>query len=240
VVSELLAGGRSDVRIAANLRGAAIAGAAADGALHQAIFRALDPSQQGWPADGAPHRIALPGARAVVRIVDQGGLINPNTASDQLLSALLQKVGADARTARALGAAIADWRFPSAEPRAFGAKAPQYRAAGRAYGPPGAPFESRDELRLVLGMTPALYARLRSHLSVWWEGAPDPALADPTVARALAAVGAGSPGVQPVRVVAITAAATASGGARFVRRAVVRLDPTGRTGLFRILTWRQG
>jgi general secretion pathway protein K len=222
------------------LRGAAIAGAAADGALHQAIFRALDPSRQGWPADGAPHRIALPGARAVVRIVDQGGLINPNTASDQLLSALLQKVGADARTARALGAAIADWRFPSAEPRAFGAKAPQYRAAGRAYGPPGAPFESRDELRLVLGMTPALYARLRSHLSVWWEGAPDPALADPMVARALAAVGAGRPGVQPVRVVAITAAATASGGARFVRRAVVRLDPTGRTGLFRILTWRQG
>ena len=72
-----------------------------------------------------------------------------------------------------------------ANARDGGAKAPQYRAAGLPYGPPGTPFQSVDELADVLGMTPALFARLAPHLTVFTDGDPDLSTRDPVVSSAL-------------------------------------------------------
>ena len=54
--------------------------------------------------------------------------------------------------------------------RAGGPKLAQYQAAGLPYGPANRPFDSLDELGLVLGMTPTLLARMRPFLSVYQEG----------------------------------------------------------------------
>ena len=241
VATRVTASGRSAVQIAANLRNAAVAEAAADGAVQEAAFRMLDPSAAGWRADGQLRRLPMPSGTIALRLEDQAGKVNPNVASPELLAALFRQLGADTRAANSLAAAIADWRAPTAEARPLGAKAREYRNAGRTYGPPDAPFESIGELGAVLGMTPALLDRLAPHLSLFRDGDPDPGLADPVVLRALrGSLGAQEFAVSPqggVRVVAVTATAEPAGGSRFTRRAILRIGE-GRDGRpWQILGW---
>jgi general secretion pathway protein K len=224
------AAGRGETQLASNLRDSAAAEAAADAAVYQTIYYLLDTSQNRWAADGIVHQLALPHARAVVTATDQGGKVDLNMSSLPLLQALLRQVGVDNRTAISLAAAIVDWRSPSTKPLPQGAKAPQYRAAGRTLGPPNAPYRDLDEVRLVLGMTPELLARLRPYIALHLEGPPKPAVAPPLVQRALveaAANGDQQPMVddedRPL-VVQIVAEALSAGGGRFTRVADVRIN----------------
>ena len=239
LVGAVVAAGRGEAQLASNLRAGAIAEAAADGAVQQAIFHLLDASRGHWAADGAVHRLQLGGAAVDVRIESEAGKVNPNTAPPSLLQALLQAVGVDSSRATAIAAAIIDWR--SGESPGSGAQATAaYRAAGRDYGPPGEPLQSLDELGRVLGMTPAVLERLRPHLSLDLDQTPDPATADPVVAQALAAASGQSPQSEvnaDASVVRITASASGPGHARFVRRAVVRLDPAQPDQPFRVMDW---
>lgn len=243
ITTRLIAGGRSEVQLATNLRSATAAEMVADAAVHEAMFRFLDRRTSGWAADGTARRIALPGGVAIVRIEDEAGRVNPNQASEALLRALLQAVGADAGTARSVAAAMMDWRSMSAEPRQFGAKAPQYRAAGKDYAPPQAPFRSIGEVGLVLGMTPALLDRLTPYLTIYYEGDPDPALAAPLVVAAIRAatgqseLGAGSQ--QGARTLDVTAFAEGQTRGRFVRRAVVRVGAAADARPYQVLDWRR-
>ena len=138
-----------------------------------------------------------------------------------------------------LAANIVQWRFPTAEDPADGPKAQRYRAAGRDYAPPNANFQSVGELRLVLGMSPALVARLAPHLTLYTDSDPDARRADPVVARALALAGLPPPtgALPPPRVVTVVAEGVAAGGGRFTRRAVVSLGPDRAGRNFRIVTW---
>ncbi|WP_458094233.1 general secretion pathway protein GspK [Roseomonas sp. WA12] len=247
IVSSLVAGGRGEVRLSANLRAAATAEAIADAAIHEAIFRLLTPGESGWRGESPVRRferqLALPGGGASVSVEDQAGLVNPNGVSDALMQALLRRAGADQRQAQSITAAIADWRTRSTTPRPLGAKAPEYRQAGLGYGPPEAPFRSVAELGLVLGMTSALLERLAPNLTVLREGDPEGALAPPLVQQAIRDVtgqadfprasGAG------LRVFAISAAASAREGGRFTRRAVVRLGSALAERPYRILSWER-
>lgn len=228
------AAARSDLQLATNLRGAAELEAAADGAIHTAIFGLM---QAGATRDNPP-AARLPGADIVVDIVNQAGLVNPNVASPELLRALMVRLGADPRAAQNVASAIVDWRTPGVGPRPNGAKAPQYRAAGLGYGPPGAPFETLGELRDVLGITPALLAALTAHLTLYWDTDPVPELADPVVRAALRDVGvtrrAGQASSQVVR---ITADVRRPDGTRATRRAFVRLGASPNRRGWRVLAW---
>lgn len=248
IVSSLVAGGRGEVRLAANLRAAAAAEAIADGAVHEAIFRLLDASDAGWRPgrlgdEAAIREVVMAGGRAAVRIEDHAGLVNPNGVTDALMQALLVRAGADRRQAASITAAMADWRSPTAQPRSLGAKAPQYRQAGLDYAPPDAPFRSLSELGLVLGMTPTLLARLTPNMTVFREGDPEGALAPPLVEAALRDVFGSAPFPPPTRagarVVTISAVATGREGGRFARRAVVRVGPALAGRAYRILAWEQ-
>src|ERR1700752_666316 len=99
--TQILARGHGEAQLAGNLRGAAAAEAAADGAIEEAIFHLLDGSSRRWLADGAVHLIRFPSATVEVRIEDEAGKVNPNLASPALLRALLGRLGAEARTAAA-------------------------------------------------------------------------------------------------------------------------------------------
>lgn len=243
ITSRLIAAGRSEAKLAANLRASAAAEMLADAAVHEAAFHLLDGSA-AWPTDGRRQVLTLPGGAVVLRLQDQAGKVNPNQASEALLQALLRGVGADAGAARSIAAAIMDWRTLGSSARPYGAKAAEYRAAGRDYGPPNAPFRSVDELGLVLGMTPVLLAQLAPHLTVFYEGDPDPDIADPVVLQTLreatgqANLGGGGGGGN--RVVAITAEATERGGAQYVRRAVLRIGSGTDGRPYQVLDWRRG
>ena len=239
----ITASGRTDIQLAANLRAAARAEAAADGAIQEAAFHLVDPASP-WAADRQPHASRNAAVAIEIRIEDESGKINPNTATPELLRALLHAVDADARTSDELPIAIADWRFPGSNARPGAAKAPQYRAAGLPYAPPGAPFESLDELGAVLGMTPALLARLVPHLSIYNDRDPSPQRADPIVRQALREVYGPLPEAAgrgtPLRTVTVTASAQTAEGARFVRRATLRLGSGPKDAPVQVLTWESG
>lgn len=243
LATQLTAAGRTEAEIAANLRGGAIAEAAADGAVHEALARLLDPSTRQLLADGVVRRTAVPHGIVDVRVQDEGGKINPNTASPALLAALLRALRADPGTASSIAAAMAAWRMPSLGGPGFAPVAAQYRAAGHDYAPPGAPFQSLDEIGLVLGMTPELLARLTPHLSLYTEDSPVPSKADPVVLQALREStdslpeAGGAAGADAVLAMSITASAHMAGGANFTRYALVRMAPTTRGRPFQILVW---
>lgn len=223
--TQLVASGRGDAQLARNLLNAAELRVAADGAVQQAIFNMLLPPAQRWTDDGQVHVVRLGSAVVTLRIEDEEGKVNPNIASDGLLQALLLQVGANPFTAASVAAAIADWRSGTTQPSPMGAKAPQYVAAGRDYGPPGTDFRSLEELGEVLGMTPDLLERLRPHVTVYSDRDPDTTTRDPVVAAAL-----GGPGPAVVaadlnlEVASVIVEARGQGNAAFAERMVVRLS----------------
>ena len=239
IVTQVTAAGRSEALLTVNLRRAAALRAETDGAVNLAIFNLLDPAS-GWTADGSTHRTRLADGTVAIRITDEFGKINPSLASPAVLSALLRAVGEGADQSDELAANIVQWRYPTADDAASGAKAQRYRAAGKDYAPPNASFQSIGEVGLVLGITPELLARLSPHLTLYTDTDPDARRADPVVARALALAGTAPPTgpLPPARVVTVVAAAVADTGARFTRQAVVSLgaDRAGRP--FRIVAWQ--
>ena len=240
LVTHLTGAARSETQLAGNVRLASVLQAAADGGVNTAIFHALDTSDGHWPANGAEHELRLPGALLEVRIDNEAGKINPNSVQPQVLQALLHTQGVDQGAAARIAAAMVAWRFPDVQ--GDGARAPQYRNAGRDYGPPGAAFESLEEIGLVLGMTPDILARIRPYLSLYHDGDPDLRLAAPAVVQAYRESEGGDPpasGGPPLEtVISITASAVGADGGRFTRRAIVRIGQRSAGRLFEILTWQ--
>lgn len=241
VVTHIIASGRGEARIASNLRANAAAEARADGVIYEALFRLVDTSAARWTVDGPPRVIKFTDAVATVRVTSLTGKVNPNLASEPLLAALLAVVGADPDTAMSLAAAIADWRGRDSWFSPLVQRLGPYRTAGLADGPPGSPIESLDELANVLGMTPALLQALKPHLSLYQMGPPDPLAADPAVAQALRHLPAESTPPASAKVagsltVTIEADVATLDGARFTRRAVVRLGPAFPRG-YAVLAW---
>ncbi|MGH7188580.1 MAG: general secretion pathway protein GspK [Acetobacteraceae bacterium] len=241
VVSGIAASGHTESALASNLRNGAVAQAAADGAVAVALFHTLVSGPDHWPADGAPHVLMIGATRITVRILDQSGLVNPNTAPKALLVALLRRLGTDPGVALHIASAMVDWRSPGPAPSPGGAKLAQYRAADSAWSAPGGAFRSRREIALVLGMQPSLAARLAPYLSVYTEGEVDPRLAAPPVRQALADANGGVlPGFAPpqVETIEVTAEATSGAGARFTRRAVIHVGAAANS--LRTLAWQEG
>src|SRR5271170_725046 len=230
VVLHLTASGRTEIRIADNLVANAVAAAAADGAISEAIFNLADPRpEQRWPIDGSPQTLTVGDCRVEVRLEDEATRINPNLASPALMAALLQVAGSDPDAAQRVAAAIADWVGSSSTPQTADELQAGYRAAGLDYAPPGAPLETMDELGRVLGVTPKLYAALKPHLTLYGPAEPKPG-ADPIVTAAVAQLphlGGDAPPADPspqdVLTVRIIAAAHGPGNARVTHTAIVRV-----------------
>ena len=250
IVTRMTASGRTEIRIAENLRADAFAAAADDGAIYSAIFNQLDPNPDGrWPLNGQPRELTIGSSRVMVQLEDEAGRINPSTASPALLEALLRTTGSDAESARRLAVAIGDWVGAAAVApgaRSQNAVPADYRAAGLDYGPPGEPFETLDELGRVLGMTPAVLAAIRPHLTLFGPAQPNAQTADPVVAAALAATQQGPqalvPGNQPppdMLLVRITATAFGPSNARVSKSAIVRVG-TMLLGGYVVLAWGAG
>jgi hypothetical protein len=184
-----------------------------------------------------------------VVVTDERGKLDINQAAPALLQALFTTLGANKTDAQTVANAIADWR--SQQPAGLdtdSALVSGYRGDGRLWGPAGQEFQRLDELKLVLGMSPALYKASLPYLTLALEQGPWPGLASPavqaTIARAqhdggLTLDAADTRG--PV-VLRITARANGQNGASFTRRVLFRLDGTlsGPAWKYRILAWEDG
>lgn len=224
---------RSDGQVAANLRDEAVLRAAADGGIETAVV-ALLADHNADP----PRRLAI--GDAVVTVVSESlaGFINPNLASASLLRALLVRAGVAPAEADRLAETIVEWRTPGQQRAAGPGKAALYRAAGLDYGPPGGPFETIAELGDVLGMTPAILARVRPALSLFTDAPPNPALAPPLVRSALAEIGSIGRGASDRGAVFRIRATATNGRGLSEREAVIRLAPGPRP--WRVLAWGSG
>ena len=243
IVAHLTASGRTEIQIARNLVANAVADAAANGAISEAIFNQLDPNaDQRWPLNGEAHQLTVGNTRVTVRLEDEADRINPSVAPPVLLEALLRTTGSDPESARSLALAIGQWVGSAPAVGKQNAMA-AYRAAGLDYGPPGEPLETLDELGRVLGMTPAVLAAIRPHLTLFGPPQPNPASADPVVAAALAGIAQVAavpvPPNQPqleMTTVRITATALGPQNARVSKTAVVRIGAM-LPGGYAVLAW---
>jgi general secretion pathway protein K len=240
LVAQFTSAGRTETRVAANLRANAAAEAAADGGLHEAILRLL---QGVWLADDRPRLIRVEDAVVEIRITNQATKVNPNNASVPVIQALLTNIGVDPGKAPSLARAIVDWRSGGLKSLAGGTKLSQYQAAALPYGPANKLFDSVEEVGQVVGMTPALLARIRPFLSVYQEGdapSPDDSLGgapEQSISTDREGWYLGSTG--RVMVVAVKADAVGAKGGRFTRQAIVRLraEPSLDQAPYQILTW---
>src|SRR5450759_2558412 len=248
IFAQLTSSGRTEIRIAGNLVANAQAEAALDGAVFQTIFNLSDASpERRWSLDGTARELAVGDSRVSVRIEDEAARINPNLASPTLLEALLRAAGSDRESAQRLVAAIREWIGAPLAVRPKDAVSADYRAAGLDYEPPGAPLETIGELGRVLGMTPAVLAAIRPHLSLFGPPQPDASHADPVVAAILAAGAPGNPIAASPRnpqapdvvTARITADADGPGNARVRHVAVVRIGQM-LPGGYAILAWDSG
>jgi general secretion pathway protein K len=142
--------------------------AAAEAGLARAVLGLLDPRPEGrWRVDGVAQPFVLGRTKMRIAIQDELGRIDLNQADQALLSRLFQSLGLDAPAAMSLVDKILDWRDANPGRRLNGAKDRDYRAAGYTLGPRNGPFQSVDELQLVMGMSTELYERALPALTVY-------------------------------------------------------------------------
>ncbi len=201
------ASGRTATKAAFNTLENTKARLSADAAVQKAIFDLLiTGGRQPWPADGAlDYGIELGGARMRIQVRDEDGKIDVNAAGLELLEGLLRAVGVNEEQAVSLAARIGDFRDDDHDLTPFGAEDADYAAAGHPYGAADRPFRTVAELRHVLGMSDAIYERVRPHLTVYSDAeGVDAFRASKIVLNAL-------PGMTPEALEAVLAAAAATG-----------------------------
>jgi general secretion pathway protein K len=259
---------RSEALSARNAMSLAQVRAAANGAIERTAYELSRPRYpSAWASDGQPRQWQEGDITIVATAVDESAKIDLNTASELLLKGLLEHVGGTEPEATArLVDAILDWRDPDDFKRPNGAEEADYRAAGLKQKPANVSFETVTELARVLGVTPAVYARIADSLTVHsrqpginaMTASRDVLLALPTAtpetvdayiqqrADALAnklpvppfpAASGYAAGAVPVW--RIRAQATAPDGVTFAREAVVRPSGEARRPLIS-LAWQDG
>lgn len=222
---------RADTRLARNLADNARAEALADAGIHAAIFGLRQTGDFAWTADGRTYSLLLDGGEVQVSAQDEAGKFDLNTGSRDLLTRLLAHMALEPSSSTAVLDAVDDWRDEDALHRPHGAEDADYRAAGLPYGAKDGAFESVEELRYVRGVDAILYRRLAPLLTVHSRRRHVDSATAPSALRAAlpgdvsAPAAAGLRGRQ--RVFTLHAVAVTAEGARFARRAVVRLasDP---------------
>jgi general secretion pathway protein K len=230
---------------------------AAEAGLMRAVYGLQDSRpKQRWVGDGRLYSFHYDNATVNVSAIDEGGKVDLNTASPEVLQGLFQAAGQEPAQARALADRVLDWRQPADLSGEGDSQRAAYLSAGRDYGPRHGPFASIEELQMVLGVTPTLYRLIAPVLTIWAGGAsPDPNTAPPL---ALAAI----PGMTPEQRKLVEAArqrnaddpqlvlnngtthsirseATLADGTRAVLRATIRLQ-AGQVQPYGVLRWQEG
>lgn len=160
---------RTDVNVVTNSLSRVKSEALADAGLQRALYELYKPQniEGRWNTDGSSREWLYRDIVVNITMQDETGRIDINRANDALMRGLLLSQGVPEEDASKLVDAIADWRDADSNRRLKGAEAPEYTVAGLSYGPANALFQSTEELKLVLGMTPEIYARIAPWITVY-------------------------------------------------------------------------
>ena len=269
IAASFTSSARTEGQLAHNMVENAKAEALADGAVYRAVLGLLETDpERVWRTDGTAYQLDYGDGTVSVRIFDEDAKVDLNTAPPELLSGLLRLVGVEPEEAETLVARIVDFRDEDHDPQPNGAEDPEYEAAGRPAGAIDRPLVTESELLGVLGMSEALYRRLRPFVTVY-SGAEgiDPTRAPRDVLQAVPgmtpdladAIRATEPGGDPFASVnddslveleayfvpsreimfEVRAEAHTNGGGVFVREAVIELTLQPDRP-FQAHAWRRG
>ncbi len=141
---------------------------AAEAGLNLAIYglSQSDPEQK-WMADGRPYSFVFDNVQIEVSLTDDSGKIDINAADPIALTNLFKGAGIEQEQAEALADAIQDWRDPDDLTSLHGAERDDYRAAGLAYSPRNAPFETLSEIQQVFGMNYEIYSKIEPAITMF-------------------------------------------------------------------------
>ena len=169
IASSFIHAMRTEIGIVGNSVARAKLESATNAAVQRAILEIMKPPQlpDRWKTDGTAQSWKYRETSMQVSINDESAKIDINLVTEVLLRGLLRSQGVPEEEALALTDAIIDWRDMDNLKRPRGAEEAEYAAAGLSYKPSNAPFQSIEELRLVLGMTPALFARLAPLITIY-------------------------------------------------------------------------
>jgi general secretion pathway protein K len=160
---------RTDARASRNAALIARGDALAQAAVSRSLIELFKPtgSPEVWKREGEPRLWAFDGATVSVKLADESAKIDINTANNELLKGLLRYAGLGEEDAAKLLDAVLDWRDPDDLRRPNGAEAADYEQAGLKYRPANYPFQTTEELQLVLGMRAEAYQRIMPMITVY-------------------------------------------------------------------------
>ena len=134
--------------------------------LAEMMLLSPDPSKV-WRADGSIYEIRASDAIIRIRLQSEAGKIDINKADQAVLQSLMALAPVDSEQQGKLVDAILDWRDADNLVRIDGAEKEEYQEAGLNYEPRNKPFESTEELQLVLGMNKKVLAWLDPLVTIY-------------------------------------------------------------------------
>ena len=160
---------------------------AAEGAILVTVADLVNaPESLGGFGYGGFNRVKVGSVEVEISLIDESGKVDLNTAPAPVLQSLMQEIGLDQKAGVQIANAILDWRDRDDSVRVDGAEDAQYFAAGLSYGSKDQDFQRKEELTLVLGVTPQIYAALSPHVTIHTQDfGVNLAVASPLVRRAV-------------------------------------------------------
>ena len=135
-------------------------------ALAETMLLNPDPNKV-WRADGNIYEINASDATIRIQLFSEVGKIDINTANQTVLQSLMTFVPIDTDKQSKLVNAILDWRDADELVHIDGAEKEEYQEAGLNYQPSNKPFESIEELQLVLGMDKSVLSWIEPLVTVY-------------------------------------------------------------------------
>ena len=158
---------RNEARLTAHIIAASEARALAESGIWLAVADLQNPQdKRRWQTYGRAETLPINGHTLTLKIQDEVGKIDINTAPAELLHEVLQQTELKGDAVITLLHTILDWRDPDHHRHNLGAEDPEYRRHGLNYGSKDGPFNTLEELRLLLGMTESIYRKIHPLLTV--------------------------------------------------------------------------
>lgn len=142
--------------------------AVAESGLAVAELMLMNPDQRyRWRSDGSLYQIDYVDSKVRVQLLSETGKVDINSADQTLLQGLMLHAPVEEELQTKLVNAILDWRDADDLVRLEGAEKEEYKDAGLNYSPRNKPFQSTEELQLVLGMNEQVFNWLESRVTVY-------------------------------------------------------------------------
>ncbi len=149
---------RRETSIIEGIKNNAEAMAVAESGIAMAEMMLLNPDQnKRWRAEGSIYQIDSVNATVRVRLLSEAGKIDINKADQILLQGLMKRAPVDEEQQIRIVDAILDWRDEDDLVHINGAEKKEYQDAGLSFKPRNKPFQSVEELQLVMGMDASVF-----------------------------------------------------------------------------------